>query len=176
MWGNTPTPEHALQRVLMNKKRQFGLHIPPTPYGTIAFVPVHADLGSVNGVREWWHTNGLYVWREGGPKLNGMEAARALRASFEEAAKRLPFRALGDDLFLQSVRIDEGRFRIYAVDPGWVDPEDRRVELRTQLPGKWEIRDLLSGEELKESRDGDQSVELRVPAGAFRILEAARRA
>jgi len=31
LWGNTETPEHALQKVLLGKKRQFGYHIPATP-------------------------------------------------------------------------------------------------------------------------------------------------
>jgi hypothetical protein len=86
IWGNTPTPPHALTAVLLHKKRQFGNHIPATPYGPMAFVPAHADLKKVAGVDDWWHTDGISVWREGSGKLTGAKAGEALRDSFEKAA------------------------------------------------------------------------------------------
>jgi len=169
LWGMTPTPQHALTRVLFNKKRQFGYHVPPTPYGPVAIVPALADLRSVPFVEEWWHTDGVYLWREGGPKLAGLRAAEALRESMEKAASRLPFRPLGDDVFCHTVRMDDGAYRIYLIDPGWLDPAERRVRLRIQLSAISSIRDLMSGERLLVRKG---SVELTVPAGTLRILEA----
>ncbi len=121
LWGMTETPAHALQAVLLGKKRQFG-HTFATPYGPFAIVPACAHLDAVVGVEEWWHTDGIDVWREGGPKMRGMPAAEALRDSFDAAASRLPFRPTGDDVFFHTVRLDGGGYRIYAIDPGWVDP------------------------------------------------------
>ena len=83
-------------------------------------VPAAADLKKVPFVEEWWHTDGVSVWRDGGPKLTGRAAGDALRKSFEIAAAKLPFRAVGD----------------------------RRVTVRVQVPGKVAMRDLLSGERL----------------------------
>ena len=169
IWGNTPTPPHALTAVLLHKKRQFGNHIPATPYGPIVFVPAHADLKNVVGVDDWWHTDGISVWREGGPKLTGVKAAEALRESFEKAAERLPFRALGDDVFFHSVRLDDGTYRIYAIDPGWLDPANRNIRIQTQLPGRWQLTDALTGENLPSA---GERTPLLVPAGALRILNA----
>ncbi|MCC6353339.1 MAG: PQQ-binding-like beta-propeller repeat protein [Verrucomicrobiae bacterium] len=168
VWGNTPTPPHALTAVLLHKKRQFGNHIPATPYGPIAFVPAHADLGRVAGVRDWWHTDGVSIWREGGPRLKGATAAGALRESFEAAAARLPFRPMGDDVFFQTVAVEPGRYRIYAIDPGWLDPADRRIDVRIQVPGEFAVRDLLSGEAIGVTQG---RFPLSVPAGALRIIE-----
>lgn len=99
LWGLTPTPEHALTRVLFRKQRQFGYQVPPTPYGAVVLIPARADLAAVPNIDEWWHKDGIYVWRDGGPKLTGMEAAQALEESFETAASKLPYRASGDDVF-----------------------------------------------------------------------------
>lgn len=170
--GNTPTPPHALSAVLFHKKRQFGSHIPATPYGLVAFVPAHADLDKVAGVDDWWHTDGVSVWREGGAKLMGKEAAEALRESFERSAGRLPFRASGDDVFLQTVQLAADSYRLYLIDPGWLDPAVRRVRVRIQLSGDFAVRDLVSGQEVPVA---DGSFALEVPAGALRILEASRR-
>jgi outer membrane protein assembly factor BamB len=172
IWGNTPTPPHALTAVLLHKKRQFGNHIPATPYGPIAFVPVHAELKKVVGVEDWWHTDGISVWRDGGEKLTGAKAAEALRAAFEKAAEKLPFRAVGDDVFFQTVQIAPGRYRLYAIDPGWLEPAVRRINVRIQLPGEFAVRDLLSGEHIAVA---NRSFPLEVPAGALRILEAEKR-
>lgn len=166
--GNTPTPPHALSAVLFHKKRQFGTHIPATPYGLVAFVPAHADLSKVAGVQDWWHTDGVSVWREGGRKLVGEAAAGALRRSFEQAAGKLPFRATGDDAFLQTVQLAPDRYRLYMIDPGWLDPAERRLTVRIQMPGELTVRDSLSGEAISVANRG---FELAVPAGSLRIID-----
>jgi len=170
LWGNTPTPQHALQRVLLGKERQFGYHVPATPYGPFVIVPAHAELEAVPGVTEWWHTDGVYAWREGGPRLTGMAAARALKESFERAAAALPFRPFGH-AFFQTLRLSEGVYRLYAIDPGWLDPADRPLTVRIQLPGEFHVTDMLTGDRVPV-RDG--KFHMDVPAGSLRIVEARR--
>jgi hypothetical protein len=171
IWGNTPTPAHALTAVLFRKQRQFG-HIPATPYGPVAMVPAHADRSRVAGVHVWWHTDGVAAWRENGPRLTGTAAADALRADLEAAAVRLPFRPLGDDVFFHAITTEPGVYRLVAVDPGWLDPADRDIRVRIQVPGAFRIRDLLDESDVPVA---DGAFALRVPAGAFRLLEARRR-
>lgn len=166
-WGYTRTPDHALQAVLFNKKEQFG-HIPATPYGPVAIVPVHADRSRITGVKKWLHTDGLYLWEEGGEKLNGKEAAILLRREIEKAAENLPFRPLGDDVFFQTIQMDSDTYRIYAIDPGWLTPKDRNVDVKIQLSGQFKVCDLLSGDEMTVE---NQRFHFTVPAGCLRILE-----
>jgi hypothetical protein len=168
LWGLTRTAPQALTRALFRKQRQFGYFVPPTSYGIIAMVPAGADLGQVAGVEEWWHTDGVWLWREGQPKLTGMAAAKALEASAASAARKLPFRASGDDVFFQAIRLGAGVYRLYAIDPGWLDPKARRIRI-TGRGRSWRLRDLLSGEAVPV-RNG--AAELEVPAGSLRILEA----
>lgn len=75
LWGMTNTPEHAFQKVIFHKERQYGYQIPATPYGLVAFVPEQTDTTDVANVSRWLHTDGMYVWKAGGPKLNGRAAA-----------------------------------------------------------------------------------------------------
>lgn len=168
VWGNTPTPPHALQKVLLEKERQFGLHVPATPYGAPLIVPAAADLSQVPFVEEWWHTDGIYAWKEGGPRLTGMAAAEAIQADFARAAAKLPFQASGG-VFFQTLLTAEGHYRLFAIDPGWLDPRDREVVLAVQVPGRVELRDLLSGENIPVA---NRQARFTVPAGTFRILEA----
>ena len=169
LWGLTETAPHAITRLLFRKRRQFGYFVPPTPYGAVAMAPATADLANVEGVKEWWHTDGVSVWRGKGKKLTGAAAAGPLRASFENGARGLPFRAAGDDVFFQAVRPGGGTFRLYAIDPGWLDPRDRRIRIESE--SSFTLRDLLTGETLPLR---NRAAELIVPAGALRILEAVR--
>jgi hypothetical protein len=143
-----------------------------TPYGPIAMVPALVDLTKVPGVREWWHTDGLYLWREGGKKMNGIEAATALRESLEEAAAQLPFRYTGDDVFFHTTKMADGRYRIYAIEPGWAESHDRTITVKIQLPGESAVKDLLNGETIEV---GNRAFPLSIPAGTLRIVETARR-
>jgi hypothetical protein len=170
LWGMTPTPPQALQRVLFGKQRQFGFFLPPTPWGAVAFVPARAALDKVVGVTSWWHTDGIRVWRQGEAPLTGTEAARAVAAGFERAAAALLVRPSGDPVHLQVTKADAGRYRLLAVDPGWVDPQTRTVTLRFQN-GARDLRDALSGEAIPITKG---TARLVVPAGSLRLLEFAR--
>lgn len=168
-WGNSPTPPHALQALLFRKTRQFGTYVPATPYGAVAMVPAGADLAKVVGVRDWWHTDGVALWRDGGPRLTGQAAYDAAARSFEQAAQELPFRAHGDDVFCQVHRMGDGQWRVFLVDPGWVDPREREVRLAVQVPGNVSLTDRLTGEALPVA---DGQARLLVPAGGLRIVDA----
>jgi hypothetical protein len=91
--------------------------------------------------------------------------------SFEKAADQLPFRGVGDDVFFQTVQLAPDRYRLYAIDPGWLDPAARRVTVRIQLPGEFTVRDLLNGANIAVA---NRSFPLEVPAGALRIIELSK--
>ncbi len=173
LWGMTTTPEHALTHVLFNKRVQFGYQVPPTPYGLVAFVPEHADLEDVHGVTDWWHTDGISIWKEGGAKLTGMGAAERLRQDFDAAAGQLPVRHIDPDeaVFMNIHQLDQDRIRLYLVDPGWLDPEAREVELKIQWPGRFTALNVLTNERYSIK---DSSFTVPVPAGLFTIVDLQR--
>jgi len=164
-WGMLPTPEHALQKVLFNKQYQFGAFVPATPYGLVPIVPSHFNLDEVPHITSWLHTDGTYLWEEGGSKLQGKEAAELVKSKFEVAAQDLPFRARGN-VFCQILKKDDQNYRIVLIDPGWINPADHSVRIDGQLEGNWSLTDVLSGEQVKFED------ELIVPAGAFRMIDA----
>ena len=168
LWGMTNTPDHALQKVLFNKNRQFGCQIPSTPYGLVAFVPEFSNLEDVAHVKEWWHTDGIYVWKEGGPKLTGDEAAKVLKSDFEKAAGKLPFRQINNPVFMQVLKMGNTHYRLVMVDPGWIDPKDRSVDVKIQLEGTFELKNVLTNEmyECKENL-----FNIQVPVGLFALLD-----
>jgi hypothetical protein len=167
-WAFAPLPQFAFSRIAFRKRRVFDCLVPATPYGHVLMLPCHFDHSGIDVVQNWWHTDGIYLWRKDGPRLLGQEAGQALRASLEQAAADLAVRSTGDDVFYQLVRRPKGGYRLYAVDPGCLDPADRRARFRVNMPGNWQARDVLSGETV--AMHGSE-LELRVPAGAFRVID-----
>ena len=168
LWGMTNTPDHALQKVLFNKERQFGTQIPATPYGLVAFVPEFTNLDDVANIREWWHTDGIYIWKEGGPKFTGKEAAQILKNDFEKAAEKLPFRQTGDAVFMQIIKMGEGHYRLVLVDPGWINPKDRNIDIRIQIDGAFKAENILNKQEYHIS---ENQFSVKVSAGLFTIVD-----
>ncbi len=167
-WGHAPLPEFAFSRVAFEKKRVFDCQVPATPYGHILMLPCHFQNDSIEAVERWWHTDGIYLWSPGGSKMKGPEAGRALRDSLEQAKKSLPVQSTGQGVYYQVIRMQEDRYRLIAVDPGWLDPADRRAAFEINMDGNWQARDLLGGKALPIEQG---RLELPVPAGAFRIVD-----
>jgi hypothetical protein len=113
-------------------------------------------------------TDGVNAWKNGGRKLTGMEAAETIRADFERAAAKLPFRATGG-VFFQTLKLDDKTYRLYAIDSGWLDPRGREVTLRVLIPGRVQLCDLLIGQPIAV-RGG--AARLTVPAGTFCVRRA----
>ena len=171
LWGMTNTPNHALQKVLFNKERQFGHQVPATPYGLVAFVPEYANLDKVSGISDWWHTDGVSIWRDGQKKYSGEEAAEVLLQEFKKAAYQMPFRQSGS-AFMQVIRIDGNTFRLYLIDPGWIDPDERAVEVNIQLEGEFEAVNILTKAKYPIEGRRFQAI---VPDGLFSIIEVKRK-
>jgi lambda-carrageenase len=168
-WGNTNTQDHALQKVLFHKEKQFGYNIPATPYGIVAFLPSMADTSAIPQVKEWWHTDGIYIWKNESEKFTGDKAARMLADEFKRAKEDLLFSYVGDDIFLQTIELSANKYRLYLIDPGWIDPMNRNVEIFHRDKSIKKVTDLISRQEVHFENPNQFSV--NVPAGAFRIIE-----
>jgi hypothetical protein len=169
--ANTPLPDYALSKVVFHKERCFGGLVPATPYGHVTMLPAGCDRTDAKHVESWWHTDGVRLWQDHGEKLTGAAAADALKRALQLASHQLPVRVEGDDVFYQVVKRTQGGWRLYAIDPGWLDPEQRTVRFILQRPGYYRVRDVLHGDAVVLE---GKSFTLKVPAGAFRIVDIER--
>jgi len=165
-WGMSPTPPGNISSYSYNQTFQYGNFVPSTPYGFVAIVP---ELRSLRGA-PWFNggvvTDGLHFYNRA--KESGLAARARVIAKLREAAKSLPFRVEGD-VFLQAQRFTPRHYRIYAVDPGFIDPAERDVKLHIQVGrGVSSIHDLINDVDL--AAEG-KVLRFKVPAGAFRIID-----
>jgi len=165
-WGMSPTPAANISSYCYNKRRQYGAFIPSTPYGFVAIVPELRGIGEGSVFRRGIVTDGAFFYAGG--KKNGLAYRARAIAALREGAKSLPF-AVEGDAFVQVQRFNPRYYRVYAVDPGFLDPAERDVKLRVQLRGRVaSVRDIINGMNLAVR---GRLIEFKVPAGAFRILD-----
>jgi hypothetical protein len=166
-WGMAPTPPADLSAVLWGRTRQFLNSSPASEFGFVAMLPAGVPTTDRSPWTNIWTTDGDHLTRDGQPL--GPEAARAsIRRDLEAGAGRFPFRIRGE-VFWQVAAHGNGGYLITLVDPGYLDPGERRVELVPQS-GRWRIRDRISGVELGPL---GERMRVIVPAGTFLLLEAA---
>jgi hypothetical protein len=168
-WGMAPLPPTDVSTYLWGRARRDATHLPTTtPHGFVAIVP-----GGVSQPEGPWKT----VWTTDGDTLQKgersyslAEARTAMLFDLADAETRLPFHVEGR-VFQQVVEQSPGHYIIVLVDPGWLDPAERMVELTTRLPGVWTVSDRISGRKLGTL---PSPLKLTVPAGMMQIVEARR--
>ncbi|MGK7395074.1 MAG: FG-GAP repeat domain-containing protein [Candidatus Cyclobacteriaceae bacterium M3_2C_046] len=170
LWGMTNTMDHAFQKVVFNKKRQFGYQIPATPYGLVVMVPSQTDLKKVSSVNKWLHTDGIYIWEEGGEKLTGDQAAKFIEQQYEMAAESLLFRQTkkGSAVFMQVLKVSRDHYRLFLLDPGWINPESHRITVKIQMEGDFEAFNTIEKTPLEIEKN---SFTVDIPAGLFSIMD-----
>lgn len=166
-WGMFPTPENDLGAVLWGRQRQFANFIPQTPHGFVPLVPGFGPDGPSDFWTKLWQSDGDSLRRLGGEKLDPSNALAALKDDIQQAAEALPVRVEGE-VFQQLVEETPGRYLLYLVDVGYLDPTDRPVRIAATKPGNWTVRDRLTGKDFGTLVNPSS---LTVPAGAMLVLE-----
>jgi hypothetical protein len=165
-WAMAPLPPTDVATYLWHRTRRDASHVPVTaPHGFVCLVP-GAVSGRNNPWLSVWTTDGDTLARHG-KRCSLNEARRLLEHDLAAGEKRFPFQVEGR-VFHQVVRQSLGRYVIALVDPGWLDPADRDIVIRTELPGTWTATDRLTGQPLGAIQNG---LEISVPAGAIKLLQ-----
>ncbi len=168
-WGMAPLPATDLSTYLWGRTRRSADHIPVTaPHGFVSVVS--GSKPRLDGPwKTIWTTDGDTLVRDG--KKHSLEAARELmQRDLAAGMAEMPLDVEGT-VFHQVIAQSADHYVIALVDPGWVDPAERRVRLKARQPGRWTVRDRVTGQTFGTL---SPSLEIVVPAGAFRLLDCRR--
>jgi hypothetical protein len=138
---------------------------PKTKYGFVQIVPDWIRDASLEGVGKVWKTDGVHIY-DGNKRLDGSSAKEKILESLQALQKTMPFRAVG--VFLSVQKFTDG-YLIYLLDPGCLDVFGVETVLTAgdSIKG-FTISDAISNETLQVK---NRSVQVRIPAGGFRILK-----
>jgi hypothetical protein len=168
-WAMAPLPSTDVATYLWGRARRDAAHVPATaPHGFVCLLP-GAKPQTAGRWTSLWMTDGDKLSKDG-KDYSLADARSAIIADFAGGMKTFPFRVEGQ-IFHQIIEQSPGRYVIVFVDPGWLNPAERVVTLAPQLSGNWRVTDRLSGAPLGNL---SQPFTLRIPAGAFRLIEVSR--
>ncbi len=165
-WAMAPLPATDVARGLWGRTRRDAFHLPVT--GSRGFVCLLPGPISSSNARwsEVWTSDGDHVWKtEHATDLR--KANSELQNDLITGQDKFPFLVTGE-VFQKIIEQSPGDYVIGLVDPGWLNPADRKVSIAPQIPGNWIVKDRLTGESLGNL---SSKLTLVVPAGSVRILD-----
>jgi hypothetical protein len=168
-WAMAPLPPTDVATYVWGRTRRDAVHVPTTaPHGLVCLLP-GAKPQTAGRWTSLWTTDGDKLSKDG-KDYSLADARIAIVRELADGAKTFPFRVEGQ-VFHQIIEQSSGCYVIVVMDSGWLNPAERVVMLATQLPGQWRVTDRLTGANLG---DLGKPLTLRVPAGAFRLIEVSR--
>lgn len=163
-WAGTDVPEYDYSKMLGVDYRWLNF-TPSLPYGMIPVAPIEFEA-------ELKKTNTPYVvsdWKKGfvdGKSVAAKDFGAVMKETAGKGAANMPVVVKGASW--SAIRLDEKHIRLILVDPGYIDPQEREVEIKLQGQAPVSATDILSGEKLKIA---NSSINLKIPAGSMRFVD-----
>ncbi len=164
-WAQAPTAAHDFGSYGAGRTKQAHNFLPLFPYGLITFLPAREDISKIPRLGAKFDTDGK-SWFIGGVKHGPAEAKPDILRALEDRASALTVRVHGEASWT-AVRLDDRHIRLTLLDPGYLSPAERKVNVTFGIKAV-KATDILDREEL-QIRDGGLAV--TIPAGVFRIID-----
>lgn len=166
-WGGALIPEYDFEYYAMNARRRMTNFLAQSPYGNLTTVSAATDLQKFPQLKKMFITDGRWWYDDQGKPHTAGEYKPVVLKALEAAAQKLPVKVEGEVSWV-AVRIDPKHIRLLLIDPGYLDPADRKAVVRFQNLKVAEARDILSGATLPVK---GQTMEAEVPMGILRIID-----
>jgi len=169
-WGGAPLEAHDFSRYAFGVERRLCNFLPLTPYGMVTMVPDAALPGLDARYTRKIATDGEFFYDETGQPHSPAEYRPVVETALRDAATRLPVLVKGAAHW-SATWLDVNHLRVTLVDPGYLDPDDRDVEIVLQQEGWTCCRDILGNVDLPVHHG---IIALRIPMGSLRIVDLIR--
>lgn len=164
-WGGSRVPEYDFSAYAMNVRQRTCNFLPELPYGLVPIIPARA--AATERFRQTLVTDGEVFWDAQGGKRTAVEHRPEVEKALRAAAARLPLIVTGPAHW-SAAALDARHLRVTLIDPGYLDPAARSVEIVFQHLTPKRCTDILSGETLTPR---GQRLAVTIPAGVFRIID-----
>jgi len=169
-WAGAPLQPYDFSRFGLGVDRRMCNFLPTLPYGLVPIIPDNVDIAGTR-FRAKISTDGQSYYDAEGSRVTPEVYQPTVEKLLQQSAARLPIRVSGDAHW-SVVRLDPVHVRVTLIDPGYLDPADREVDIVLQhLQGVW-CADILSGQELPIE---DNRIHVTVPIGTLRIVDIEHR-
>ncbi|MDZ8117047.1 hypothetical protein [Pontiella agarivorans] len=132
--------------------------------GMIKSTPV-LFCGELDGAVSCYTLEGKKLWRN--PSQSpAVQFSSTMLKTVQAGANQMPVVVKG--AAWSAIRLDKKHVRLILIDPGYLDPQERQVEIRFQHRQPVNVTDILTKETF--SAEGGR-LGLSVPAGSMRFID-----
>lgn len=164
-WAGASLPDYDFSKAALGVNYRWLNYMPELPNGMVPIVPVEYKSTldnkgipyTISNCSKGFVNDQLIPAKDFGAKI---------KATAELGASKMLVNVAG--AAWSAIRIDETHVRVILIDPGYIDPQDRKVTVRFNTLQPTTATDILSKESLKIS---DKSIQLTVPAGSMRFID-----
>lgn len=164
-WGGAPLAASDFSSYAMNVRLRTCNFLPELPHGLIPIIPQHAaGRGRFPLALE---TDGENFFDAAGRPHSAAGYRPEVEKLLRSAAAALPV-AVAGPAHWSAVKLDDRHIRLTLVDPGYLDPAARSVEIVAQHLRVKRAVDILSREALPVE---GRRIPVVIPAGTFRLVD-----
>jgi lambda-carrageenase len=164
-WAGTNLPDYDFSKMALGVNYRWLNYMPELPHGMVPVAPIDfaSQLDkknipySVSNVKKGFVNDALVSAKDFGTNMQSV---------LEKGDEKLPIIVSG--AAWSAIRLDDTHTRLILVDPGYIDPQDRKVIVKFQNIHVTKAVDILSKEQLSISK---KQIELIVPAGSRRFID-----
>jgi len=169
-WAGSPIKDHDFSGFGLGADRRMCNFLPESPNGLVPIVPDDTNI-LMTRFRRKISTDGQFYFDDDGNQVSADKYKDVVENLLHDSADRLPVRVTGPAHW-SVVRIDPNHVRVTLVDPGYLDPSDRDVEIILQHMDGVGCRDILSRETVPIRGN---RIAVRIPMGTLRVLDIEHR-
>ena len=164
-WGGSVLFGSDFSAYAMNVRQRTCNFLPELPYGLVPIIP--AQAAQQKRFHRTVVTDGESFFDEAGVKHSPSDYQAEVTKRLRAAAAEMPINVAGQAHWSAS-RLDDKHVRVVLIDPGFLDPAARPVEIVFQHVKPTRCVDILSRETLSPKNG---KLPLTIPAGLFRIID-----
>ncbi|TGV01866.1 PQQ-like beta-propeller repeat protein [Flavivirga rizhaonensis] len=164
-WAGTNIPKYDYSYAALGVKYRWLNYLPEIPNGMVPVAPIESKHILENKKTPYFVSN-TKVGFSNGEHVSAKTFGDTIKKVIEKGAKRMFLTVKGASWSL--VKLDENHSRLILVDPGYINPQRRKVEINFQNMEPKLISDILSKEVFKIT---DKKCSLNIPAGSMRFID-----
>ena len=184
-WPGAPVTDWDFSKYAANEKERRLNAIPRYNNGLVLITPVQSGALAINNVprgklvdklhpfykfimKEYITDGRNYISKNGNETFPAETHFQHLKNDIEDGAKKLPITVSGDVGWVVA-QTDSMHLRLTIVDGAWLNPSDKEVAVRINIPNPKSMTDVLDGKEFDLTNPKEVMVD--IPCGMFRFID-----
>ncbi|BAX81105.1 PQQ-binding-like beta-propeller repeat protein [Labilibaculum antarcticum] len=164
-WAGTSLPDHDFSKLALGVEYRWMNYMPKMPHGMVPMAPIEMQA-KFKKEKIPYFVSDCKVGYDGSTKIEAKQFGPVIKEVVEVGEEKMLIAVKGASWSV--VRLDKNHVRVILVDPGYIDPQDREVEINFQHRKPVKVNDILSKEDLEVK---NEKCKVIVPAGSIRLID-----